>query len=316
MKAIAFILIAFTCGSAAAQTCANLQIKKGTEYVTLREIDPAQPKDAAYFKMNEKKRKQMDDIWAGLVASGQAAPMKDTVIVKMTDIQPSGAGSNYSATVYSKGVGYDVNYTCANDKLYMYPYKKVTVTPTQTSDGKPFTLTTYSGTNIIPLNLKVGDTLPSYQNYSISSDYTKEWTAERKYEYTDVMGTDWIVTEHIPQHVTVSSTIVTKYCNREVLGQEDYTFNGKTYKAFKIITEIWIKNETNTETNSMVAALVANISQKAVNRKVAKLIPTNQQGYTVSYQLDWFVPELGLGKSEIYDANGGLMVKMTTVGTR
>ena len=193
MKTLQLITAAITlmlCTHTNAQTCAALQIKKGTECIVLREIHLTQPKDAAYYKADAKTRKAQDDVWEGMVRSGQIKPMKDTVKVDMTDIQAVGAGTNYKATVFSKGVGYDVNYTCLDDKLYMYPFKKVTVTEAKTSDGKPANLTTYSDTNIVPLNLKVGDTLPSYQNYSISTPYTANWTEEWKSEYTDVMGTD------------------------------------------------------------------------------------------------------------------------------
>ncbi|MBA3664710.1 MAG: hypothetical protein H0W61_10945 [Bacteroidetes bacterium] len=305
-----FILLTITFCIQAQNVCV-LQLKPNMLITGAREMPPMQKKDAAYFKMDSDERKDADEKFKADVKAGKLSPRIDTVRTTVLEVKQDDAINNYVLSTVSRGVAYKTNWSCINNCVYIYPMQKVVQSEGKTPSGKTVAFTNYYGTNIIPLKLKVGDTLPAYQNYGFSAPMSFEVIVPTTNFYTDVYGATWLVSSQKKVGSTVSSSMIQKFTNREVVAQEEITINNKTYTAFKAHTEIWTKIGVDASTEDLVASVSYRVIKKGVDKKTNKLLGANKEGYLVTSLMEWIVPELGIVKNESYGADGSLVAKVS-----
>jgi hypothetical protein len=107
-----------------------------------------------------------------------------------------------------------------------------------------------------------------------------------------------------------------------VLGEEDITISGKTYKSYLVGTEVWTKFGTKIDvvveekTYFHDPALSKNINKdfqntydkggKRTTAKINEISGANDKGYVVSYKEEWIVPGVGSVKVITYDQFGAI----------
>ncbi|MEO8760824.1 MAG: hypothetical protein ABI388_06255 [Bacteroidia bacterium] len=296
-----------------AQTCDKIILKKGNEITLNNQVfqrDYAALK--VYMKLSKDEQKTADDNFAKDVADGKIVLPKNKIIVTVDDIISDDGVTKYSLSNLIKGVIYKTRVFCSNGVLILAPYKDESIIKIRSTEGDSITSTTINGYNKIPLNLKVGDTLPSYQDVTFTSPFHYEFKGISKHTTTDIYGDTWEISQLVNHTIDITTSTITKYVNREVLATEDVVVNSITYKALKIYTEIWTKSTQKTKSSSLGVTIAAPIIQKLIDKKTHKATGANKEGYLVSSLTSWFVPELGVGvKTEIYDFKGNLFSVMT-----
>ncbi len=301
-----------------AQTCDNIILKKGNEIsLTSQMYQRDYPAMKVYLRLSKEEQVKADETFAQDVADGKIILPKNPIIVTVEDVTSENGVTNYSLNNLIKGVNYKTRVYCANGILILAPYKDETILRVAVPGSDSITSTTINGYNKIPLNLKVGDTLPSYQDLTITSPVRHDFKGVSKHTYNDIYGDTWEVSRVVNHTMDISSSTITKYVNREVLATEDVVINGVTYKAHKIYTEMWVKHFQKTTSTSLGVTLMAPGMQRLIDKKTRKATGANKEGYIVSSILNWFVPQLGLSaKTEFYDYKGNLFSIMTLEGIK
>ncbi|MBK8806792.1 MAG: hypothetical protein IPO21_09155 [Bacteroidales bacterium] len=237
----------------------------------------------------------------------------------------------FSSTI--NGVEYTSNYICTNDTMFIYrgPSLSFAVVNGDTTGFSTI------GVQIIPNNLKVGDILPMYEDYGTTYPKGHNWTQQvmqitgyekkTKTEYTWATDSrtgesgygNWEITrnEFVWNLVTVNMKMESQmvmqtknYVNANVIREEELDIDGNKYKAFVIESQKWVKTGTQSVITSDNAAFQktfdkvrGKIAQKS-NKEIVKMGLQNEQGYAVTYLTEWFVPRIGVVKSQGYDLNG------------
>lgn len=233
------------------------------------------------------------------------------------------------------GVDYVGNTLCKGDTLFIVRGdKRITYAVGPNKDTTGYTIT---GVQIIPNNLKVGDVLPMYEDYTTTLPTNKGWTTsvsqvvgykdvKSTYQQQDMNNNLWQVTEtkseavwdDVTVNVNIESQFVMQtknYVNANVTREEELEIDGKKYKAFVIESQKWVKSGTQTVITSdnkkwqNTYERVNKRIQKKSNKEIAKMGIQNEEGYMVTFLTEWFVPGLGTVKSESYDLNGFLTMR-------
>jgi hypothetical protein len=162
---------------------------------------------------------------------------------------------------------------------------------------------TYSTSDIRKTSFAIGDA--DYDPFSGSTTtYTYTGYVQAKVNYS------------------VKGKIITIYQSGEVFGEEDLAISGKTYKCFKVRTEIWTKNDTKADTkyelnqwfadpafNKQIHTQMQNNADRAnlkVKANMDDMAGTNKAGYIIKYKEEWISPEFGVIKTKNYDQWGCL----------
>lgn len=176
------------------------------------------------------------------------------------------------------------------------------------------------GVQKIPMKLEIGQSIEPHSDYSIMSPVTQESRSDVKTMYSSSnYATNTITTTIYTFNVATKSTVsmnteMISGMNSKVVAIEDVTIGDKTFKAYKIDHEIWIKGGYNLTfeydkkgMNSSDSKQIEEQNNK-INNKIAKNIKkvskgyTNNKGYMVIPRTDWFVPGLGWVKAYTYDS--------------
>lgn len=310
ITATALCLLAFY-GAANAQTCADIKLKKGQVLTYNREMVPMQTKDVAYFKMSKKEKDKADEDYVKAVAEGKIAKVTDQLVSTVEDVTTEGDVTKFSMSTTSKGVPYKTKAFCSNSIFVIAPYQDYQQTSIP-AGNQTLTYTSINGYNKIPLSIKVGDTIPMYQNVSYMSPLMKDYPVKVRHTEKDMNGDLWLITETKMEHVEVSSSTVTKYVNRQVIGEEEIMISGTPYKAYKISSEVWTRVRMKGDASSISTDALFNAALNLIDKKTQKRVGANPEGYLVFAINDWFVPQLGaMAKTEIYDTNGNLTTTLT-----
>lgn len=290
------------------------------------------PLDKKFVKGNDEKRSEMVTDYNQQVLDGKIKGFGGTPI-KMS-IETVDGLETISAINFVMGK-YKFPVICINDTMMLYRNMGV---QWQVADGDTIGAS-IQGASIIPNNLKVGDKLPYYEDYMTS--ISKKWnenvkrqvisghkvvtTVERGFVsgfdngvYKQGIGTKTsnslvatYSTIEAEVEVTLESSIyIRHHAFATVTGSEEVTIGKNTYTAYIIESEKWVKGGgvTNWRSNNeeLVSILEAEETrfQEIVNKKMIRKGLVNDQGYTVDYVTEWFVPGIGIVKMQSYDMHG------------
>jgi hypothetical protein len=113
------------------------------------------------------------------------------------------------------------------------------------------------------------------------------------------------------QTLSFSSRMI-HYMNAEVTGEDEITINGIKYKALIIESETWYKPKIDVsyesnykDVNEYYAKMKAK-GQKKLDKMMLRKGNTNELGFSISFLKEWYVPGIGIVKSETYDNLGGI----------
>lgn len=201
---------------------------------------------------------------------------------------------------------------CSNDTMYM--------------TRKPFlvdeklNLWWIYGVQKIPMKLEIGQSIEPHSDYSIMSDVTKEGRSDVKTMYSSTdLSKNTITTSIYTFNVATKSTVnlsgeMISGMNSKVIAFEDISIGDKTFKAYKIDYEIWIKQgykvEFEYDSQGMKSSDAKQIEEdnRKINEKIKKNFNkvlkgyTNNKGYIVLPRTDWFVPGLGWVRAHTFDS--------------
>lgn len=175
------------------------------------------------------------------------------------------------------------------------------------------------GTQKVPMKLEIGQAIEPHSDYAIMSDVTKEGRADVKTMNSSWDGANTITTYIYTFNVATKSSVnlsseMISGMNSKVVAYEDITIGDKTYKAYKIDYEMWIKQgykvtfEYDSKGMKSSDAKDVEDQNKKINEKLKKNFNkalkgyTNNKGYYVMPRTDWFVPGLGWVKAYTYDS--------------
>lgn len=200
---------------------------------------------------------------------------------------------------------------CKNDTMYM------TRKPFLVDDKN--NLWWLYGVQKIPMKLEIGQAIEPHSDYAIMSDVTKEGRADVKTMNSNWDGANTITTYIYTFNVATKSTVnlsseMISGMNSKVVAYEDILIGDKTYKAYKIDYEMWIKQGYKVEfeysSKGMKSGDAKQVEEqnKKINEKLKKNFNkalkgyTNSKGYVVIPRTDWFVPGLGWVRAHTFDS--------------
>jgi hypothetical protein len=296
------------------------------------------------FSNPEKKEDKVTAFNAGVV-SGKIKPASNYQMVFTIRKQALKDADEYALTYTVGGVGYSSYLVCKNDTIYSCRNRgPMAVGPADNPIGY-----TLQGIQTLPLQMKAGDALPSFEDVSFmfpsTTDvtlkksvfshyekqasyndfgyYTDSQTGERgfgEYSHTPASKAIYKTIDVAAQKTVSVSSHSIQGANALVTGEEDVTINGAKYRAFIIESESWTKPKIDVSYASADADLnkATEEAGKKIERSMEKFAIrrqfTNKLGYTVMFSKQWFVPQLGVVKTESYDTWGGISTIMTTTG--
>jgi len=232
---------------------------------------------------------------------------------------------------------------CIDDTLYFVRNKDVIYSILK-GDTVGYGL---QGIQKIPVNIKVGDILPSYRDFGMTKPKTSTITASEKvntgrtetvtkirsgYFQDSETGEHGIGTYkettkkaiyetiyHDVEMATSLNFLTINYFTAVVTGEEEIKIGDKTMNAFVIESENWIKStfiqDFQAENNKIEEQqrVKAEKLKEKMDKQVLKIGYTNEDGYTVIYKTEWFVPGYGIVAAETYDIYGGIQSKTQTI---
>lgn len=262
--------------------------------------------DPKFQKLKDEKKDELIASYNADVLSGKIAPSGTypyTFTVKKNALA-SGA-TEYILTTNIAGKDYSSFLVCKGDTLFSYRNKGPVLL--NDANGKELGFTIQDPQKM-PLNLKVGDKLPTFNDIS----FLYPTTSETRTKYVQVVE-DYMVIYSLKALETLSfSSHTIHYMFAEVTGEEELVFAGTKYKAYTIESQTWTKGKMDM---SVVTAYrdVNEACKKGMDKTMAKAEKmmvkkgvTNELGYMVSYLKEWYVPQLGIVKTETYDKFGGI----------
>jgi hypothetical protein len=310
-------MIALLPGYASFSQNCNLAIKDGGKMtVTAYSWTDPNVYDPKFQKLKDEKKDAEilaynESVHSGKIAPASTYPMTFTIKKAAAET----GGDEYTLTTNIAGKDYSNYLLCKGDTIYTYRNKGIVEVP----DGKGGSLGfTIQSPQILPVNLKVGDKLPSYEDVSFLYPTTTDKKLKMVFTKT-VPETDtryaysvWGTLEVDGKEKVSLSTRTIHYMNAEVTGEEEVTVNGTKYKAFLIESETWTKGkmaisyESNYKDVNEYNAKNAEKGLKRFDKMMLRKGLTNELGFMVSYLKEWYVPSLGIVKSETYDNLGGI----------
>ncbi len=325
------------------QEC-NLSIKDG-DLTKLKIITYTNPLsgDPKFLKAKEDKKDEMVAAYNASVLAGTVPPASNYTMefhIKKNKLKDA---DEYQIGYNVGGKDYFSYLVCRADTLFLARNRGPVLVGTE-ENPIGYSL---QGIQILPMKLKVGDVLPTFEDISFTFPTSTDLTVKKKvfshystsssngFGYAPNSNGDYVLGPTIElktravyntidvavrQNLSFSAHSI-QGVNQTVTGVEEVTISGVKYKAYIIESESWTKGKMNTNYESADEE-VAKEQEKAAARLQAKgeklMIKkqfTNKLGYMVLFSKGWYVPELGGAvKTESYDIFGGIASIMKSEG--
>jgi hypothetical protein len=294
---------------------------------------------------DEKKDEQIaaynTDVQSGKIAAASNYPM--SFLFKKSTVKGL---DEYTMTTTISGVDYSSYLFCNHDTLYQF--RNLGVVRIGTAENPVGE--TVQGAQILPTNMKVGDVLPTFQDYSFLYPQTMDATVKIRTSAGFRMSSDLkdgtyissstgsftngLHYENTPHEIFKQVPVNVKetfsfsghtinYVHALVKSEEQVTISGVSYKAFVIESETWNNTKMTADyksvdkkfTTEQISADIASQDKKVekkMERQALKIGYLNELGYNVTYKKEWFVPAIGIVKTIAFDTFGGISTIMTT----
>jgi hypothetical protein len=300
--------------------------------------------NAKFLKAKDDEKDKQITVFNADAQSGKIAPSSNyTMIFNIKKAVVKG-WDEYTLTTNIAGKDYSGYEFCHNDTMYLFRNRGPVLMGT---DDNPIGYT-IQGVQKLPVNMKVGDVLPSFDDISFIFPQTLDATVKHqvsdgfritavdKYGYFTDSRTgesgDGPYTEYTPVEVFKFIDVKVRqklsfsghnihYMHAFVTAEEEVTISGVKHKAFIIESESWSKitmDASYESADKQVSTEKINKEHTALDKKVDGSIAknaikkgyTNKLGYSVTFSKEWFVPQMGIVKTEAYDMYGGISTIM------
>jgi hypothetical protein len=345
-KTIPILLTIFLFNSIAfAQNCTLFE--KGYQIPSVyMSYSPAVTSTKGWYKMKPEKQAVLIDEYNKNVLSGiEPAFSTSSIDMYIKDVERVNGFEKVTAAMMASGVEYTFNSFCVDGINYSYR----TIGPVYYVSNGDTVGAGFNGAQVIPNDLKVGDILSPYEDFSnlvtSTSSYTDKQTVLAGYRQVETIEKnatylnketfkyetgDWKVTKYeqvfkemdvkVMQNTSLNSHTI-HYVNAIVDTVIDVQLNDKPYKAYIIESELWIQaafETTFAADNAKWEKIHQNFSNKIQNKAEKNLIKLkflNEDGYYVTYLTDWFIPGYGIVKTITYGSDGFIsnIVKWTNL---
>ncbi len=298
--------------------------------------------DNDFLDASDEKKAELIRAYNADVMSGKIAPASNYPMVFNIRKSTTKAGDEYSFGYNVSGVDYFSYVVCKDDTLYSIRNRGPVLVGTAEN---PYGYS-LQGVQVVPVKLKAGDALPSFEDVGFSfptstditvkkdifSHYNKEWSRDFGFYKDTQTGKsgfgpfDKMTPKAVYNTIDVAvrqtiqiSTHSIQGMNSRVTGEDVATVSGVKYKAFIIESESWTKSNIDAsyesvdeEVNQKQKEMIEEY-QKDLAKMMIKKQFTNKLGYMVMYSKQWWVPQLGGAvKTFAYDIHGGISTIMTT----
>lgn len=248
-------------------------------------------------------------------------------------------------------MSYDMNkqtvsnfYRCANDTMFISRMNGILFHKNQQGDTSGVSI---YGVEKIPIDLKVGDVLPMFNDFtwyfpvgyeangtiSVFAGFqrvsgvahgafvdSKSGNAENGY-YRYEKSIPTFMDKEVPGYMQMQVQNLTIYNAYSAVTEEiEVEIDGKTYQALVIESENWSKATTDFQFFSQYQEAIDRFNSgkayldKKYTKKFEKFGLVNEQGYAPSYLTRYYVPEFGIVKTISYDPFGRIMAIIDFVG--
>jgi len=328
-----------------AQNCSLFE--KGYQIPSIyMSYSPAITSTKAWYKMKPDKQAIAINDYNKTVLSGlEPAHSTSEINMYIKDVERVNGFEKVTAAMMASGVEYTFNSFCIDNITYSYR----TIGPVYYVVNGDTVGAGFNGAQIIPNDLKVGDYLAPYEDFSTliiaTSNYTDKQTVLDGYRKVETIEKDafhlntsnyqieygdWKVTKYeevfkevdvkVMQNTSLNSHTI-HYVNAVVDTVLDVHLDGKPYKAYVIESELWIQAafETTFEADNAkwerIHENAINRMQNKVEKNLVKSKFLNEDGYYVTYLDEWFIPGYGVVKIITYGSDGFIsnIVKWTNL---
>lgn len=275
------------------------------------------PGDPKFVKANKEVKDEMIAARNEEIISGRTESHRNLWTYKVTkEHSPEGVENfKYSTVIIGKEHVFHAGITA--DTLYIY--RSAGATPfSGDSAGKGFI---YEGAQKVPLHIQLGDQLPVYEDLDLVFTSVKK-TIVAGLEETG--GTIWGYNALDKVDPTILNTAIVRKQNfyqvdARISRTDEILIAGKKYDAYVITSECWTKQGVNCNfKSSRLEAAKAEGKLERTNgskntKHPQKSQNTNEAGYIVSYREEWFVPELGIVKTRVYDSYNAIVSELAII---
>jgi len=302
----AAIILMISGYSALAQDC-HIAYKDGSKFTsTAYSWTNPHLYDPKFQKLKDEKKDELISKYNNEVQTGKIQPTSTyPMVFSVKRSTLNSGGEEYTLTTSIGGKDYSSYLICKGDTMFSYRNKGIV----ELNDAKGASIGfTIQSPSKIPMKLKVGDKLPTFSDLS----FLNPVTAETRAKYIQMEG-DYMVSYSLKALETLSfSSNTIHHVFAEVTGEEELTIHGTKYQAYIIESEKWHKGKMDISTTTAYSDVneafkkgEEKLKAKAEKMMIKKGV-TNDLGYMVSYLKEWFVPALGIVKTESYDNSGGI----------
>lgn len=196
------------------------------------------------------------------------------------------------------------------------------------------------GVRHFPKTIEVGSYLPGYINEMNLFPYDLKTSRREFFNFSGGDGYSYSGFVNVRKTRTMQINSIFIYTPYYVVSKEEIEIAGKKYTAYKLLNEQLSKSNLNTtakdDPNDFFndKYLSDKIKENLANRgrgwdtpeKKAEILEkmqsqtgmvTNEQGYSVNLQENWYVPELGLiVKSSFFDGTGALQMESKIISIK
>ena len=334
-RIVTFLFIVFLMNSFAyGQNCSLFE--KGYPIPSVyMSYSPKVTSTKAWYKMKPEKQAILIDEFNKNVING-IEPVFSTTSIEMyiKDVERVNGLEKITSAMMASGVEYTFNSFCVDNINYFYR----TIGPVYYVSNGDTVGAGFNGAQIIPNNLKVGDILAPYEDFSTlvtsSSSYMDKQTVLAGYRQIETIEKnatylnketykyekgDWKVTRYeqvfkdidvkVMQNTSLNSHTI-HYVNAVVDSVIEVHLDNKTYTAYIIHSELWVQAsfETTFAADNAKCERIhqkfSNRVQKNVEKRLIKSKFLNEDGYYVTYLTEWFIPGYGIVKIITYGSDG------------
>ena len=341
MKYVAFVFLSLSSINLLGQNSSGLALSKGmlceTEIVSYK--TPLQEDAVKWIKMKPAKKAQTVIQFNADIAAGKIAPgSKSSAPTKIDEQVNVGGSTQFKGSTRVGAYDYKLTIIEKGDSIFSL-----------LNDGQPFPIPGKNndttgiwcyGKKQYPKVIEVGDVLPGFMNEMNLFPYDLKTSRREFFNFSG--GDGWSYSGFVNVRKTRNMQINSIILNSPfyVVAKEELEISGKKYTAFKLLNEQWTKTNVNTvvkedpsiyfEDKGLSDKIKANLRDRGrgwdtPERKAEILekmqsqsgLVTNEQGYQVNLQENWFVPELGMVvKSRFFDGTGALQMESRMVSIK
>jgi hypothetical protein len=341
MKQTALLILTLIAINAIGQTSNDLVLTKGmtieTEIISYK--TPILEDALKWIKLKPNKKAQAVLQFNADIASGKIAPTAKTPVpTKISEVTETNGSTTFTGTTRIGATDYKLTLKNTGDTVqYLL------------NDGLPFPIPGKNndttgvwcyGIRKFSKTIEVSSFLPGYINEMNLFPIDLKTSRKEYFNFSGGDGYSYSGFVNVRKTRTMQLNSIMINTPFYVVAKEEIEISGKKYIAYKLLNEQWTKGTNNAVVNEdpnvffndkyVSDKIKENLSNRGrgwdTPEKKAEILEkmqtqtgmtTNEQGYMINLQENWYAPELGLiVKSKFYDGTGALQMESKIVSIK